>query len=148
MQSFQFDFYLVVYCFYRIRKFCCTFMFNAEYLFYLRFASKETRSAAFTFLSAFIILIFDTQQLFDVGFQLSFCAVLGIYWLNQPILNYFPKQDNWFKKLILIQFRFLFLLSWQRFLWFCTIFISFHLFQLLPTFSLFLFLKQSLFFHF
>ncbi|MDO3424102.1 ComEC/Rec2 family competence protein [Chryseobacterium sp. APV1] len=51
-------------------------------------------------LSAFIILIFDTQQLFDVGFQLSFCAVLGIYWLNQPILNYFPKQDNRFKKLI------------------------------------------------
>jgi len=51
-------------------------------------------------LSAFIILIFDTQQLFDVGFQLSFCAVLGIYWLNQPILNYFPIQDNRFKKLI------------------------------------------------
>lgn len=51
-------------------------------------------------LSAFIILIFDTQQLFDLGFQLSFCAVLGIYWLNQPILNYFPIQDNWLKKLI------------------------------------------------
>jgi competence protein ComEC len=47
-----------------------------------------------------VILIFDTQQLFDVGFQLSFCAVLGIYWLNQPILNYFPIQDNRFKKLI------------------------------------------------
>lgn len=51
-------------------------------------------------LSAFIILIFDTQQLFDVGFQLSFLAVLGIFWLNQPILNYLPKQNNWFKKLI------------------------------------------------
>lgn len=51
-------------------------------------------------LSAFIVLIFDTQQLFDVGFQLSFLAVLGIFWLNQPILHYFPKQDNWFKKLI------------------------------------------------
>ena len=51
-------------------------------------------------LSAFIILIFDTQQIFDVGFQLSFLAVLGIFWLNQPILNYFPKQNNWFKKLI------------------------------------------------
>ncbi|SEW48979.1 competence protein ComEC [Chryseobacterium wanjuense] len=51
-------------------------------------------------LSAFIILIFDTQQIFDVGFQLSFLAVLGIFWLNQPILKYFPKQNNWFKKLI------------------------------------------------
>lgn len=51
-------------------------------------------------LSAFVILIFDTQQIFDVGFQLSFLAVLGIFWLNQPILNYFPEQNNWFKKLI------------------------------------------------
>lgn len=51
-------------------------------------------------LSAFIILIIDTQQIFDVGFQLSFIAVLGIYWLNQPILKYLPRQDNFFKKLI------------------------------------------------
>lgn len=51
-------------------------------------------------LSAFIILIIDTQQIFDVGFQLSFIAVLGIYWLNQPILKHLPRQDNFFKKLI------------------------------------------------
>jgi competence protein ComEC len=51
-------------------------------------------------LSALIILIFDTQQIFDVGFQLSFLAVLGIFWLNQPILNCLPKQNNWLKKII------------------------------------------------
>ncbi|MBB4807569.1 competence protein ComEC [Chryseobacterium defluvii] len=51
-------------------------------------------------LSAFIILMPDTHQLFDVGFQLSFAAVLGIFWLNQPILKYLPDQDNYFKKLI------------------------------------------------
>lgn len=51
-------------------------------------------------LSAFVILISDTQQIFDVGFQLSFLAVLGIFWLNQPILNLLPKQDNWLKKVI------------------------------------------------
>lgn len=51
-------------------------------------------------LSAFFILIADTQQLFDVGFQLSFLAVLGMYWLNQPLLKYFPKQDNYIKKLL------------------------------------------------
>lgn len=51
-------------------------------------------------LSVFIILIIDTQQIFDVGFQLSFVAVFGIYWLNQPILKYLPRQDNFFKKLI------------------------------------------------
>lgn len=51
-------------------------------------------------LSAFFILMTDTQQLFDIGFQLSFLAVLGIYWLNQPLLKYFPKQDNYVKKLL------------------------------------------------
>ncbi|MDR6489379.1 competence protein ComEC [Chryseobacterium vietnamense] len=51
-------------------------------------------------LSAFFILTGDTQQLFDVGFQLSFLAVLGIYWLNQPLLKYLPKQDNYVKKLL------------------------------------------------
>ncbi|MGH1519722.1 ComEC/Rec2 family competence protein [Chryseobacterium sp. JK1] len=51
-------------------------------------------------LSALIILIMDTQQIFDVGFQLSFMAVLGIFWLNQPLLKYFPKQDGYLKKLL------------------------------------------------
>ena len=51
-------------------------------------------------LSAFIILIIDTQQFFDVGFQLSFLAVLGIYWLNQPILMHLPMQNNYLKKII------------------------------------------------
>ncbi|WP_143885142.1 ComEC/Rec2 family competence protein [Chryseobacterium binzhouense] len=50
--------------------------------------------------SAFIILVADTHQIFDVGFQLSFQAVLGIFWLNQPILKYFPKQDSFMKKLL------------------------------------------------
>lgn len=51
-------------------------------------------------LAAFLILIFDTHQLFDIGFQLSFIAVLGIFWLNQPILNYLPKADNLWKRLM------------------------------------------------
>lgn len=50
-------------------------------------------------LSALIILVTDTQQIFDIGFQLSFLAVLGIFWLNQPILKYLPRQDGYFKKL-------------------------------------------------
>lgn len=51
-------------------------------------------------LSALIILVADTQQIFDIGFQLSFLAVLGIFWLNQPLLNYFPRRNGYFKKLI------------------------------------------------
>ena len=44
--------------------------------------------------AAFGILIYDSNQLFDVGFQLSFCAVFGIFWLNKPILIYLPKPKN------------------------------------------------------
>ena len=43
-------------------------------------------------LSAILLLGWDTNQLFDVGFQLSFAAVLGIFWLNKPITNLFPNQ--------------------------------------------------------
>lgn len=42
-------------------------------------------------LSAFILLIVDQNQLFDVGFQLSYVAVLGIWWLTNPIKNLFRK---------------------------------------------------------
>lgn len=45
-------------------------------------------------LAAFIILIVDTNEFFDVGFQLSFAAVLGIYWFNRPILKYFPTTHH------------------------------------------------------
>ena len=41
-------------------------------------------------LAGLIILIADPYQVFDVGFQLSFCAVFGIYWLNKPILKSLP----------------------------------------------------------
>lgn len=41
-------------------------------------------------ISGLIIVCCDTQQVFHVGFQLSFAAVLGIYWLYQPLLKIFP----------------------------------------------------------
>lgn len=45
-------------------------------------------------IAGFAILIFDTHQLFDVGFQLSFIAVLGIFWLNDAVLQYLPTPKN------------------------------------------------------
>ncbi len=44
-------------------------------------------------LSAFILLIVDSNQLFDVGFQLSYLAVLGIWWFTEPIKNLFRKSE-------------------------------------------------------
>lgn len=45
-------------------------------------------------IAGFSILIFDTHQVFDVGFQLSFIAVFGIFWLNTPILKNLPRTKN------------------------------------------------------
>lgn len=45
-------------------------------------------------LSALMILIMDTHQIFDVGFQLSFFAVLGIFGFYQPVKRLFGKPKN------------------------------------------------------
>ena len=52
-------------------------------------------------LSAFIILVFQPNYLFDVGFQLSFSAVFFIVWLN-PIFEHYWKVKNPFLKKIKI----------------------------------------------
>ena len=50
-------------------------------------------------LSAFIILIVDSNQLFDVGFQLSYVAVVGIWWLTVPIKKlFFRSPKYWTEK--------------------------------------------------
>jgi len=52
-------------------------------------------------LAGIVLLAFDTQQLFDVGFQLSFLAVFGIYWLNTPIQSFFPEYRAAWKRNLL-----------------------------------------------
>ncbi|QBO58068.1 ComE operon protein 3 [Chryseobacterium salivictor] len=52
-------------------------------------------------LAGFVILLLNSNQLFEVGFQLSFAAVFGIYWFNQPILKYLPKARNKFQNFML-----------------------------------------------
>lgn len=51
--------------------------------------------------AAFVILFTDSNQIFDVGFQLSFAAVLGIFWFNGPLLSRMPRPRNKFQKLLL-----------------------------------------------
>ena len=65
----------------------------SAYYFYVLLQRKPDLLHAMA-ISGFAILIFDTNQLFDVGFQLSFIAVFGIFWLNEPILKYLPKPKN------------------------------------------------------
>lgn len=63
------------------------------YYFYVLLQRKPDLLHAMA-ISGLMILVFDTNQLFDVGFQLSFIAVFGIFWLNEPILKYLPKPKN------------------------------------------------------
>lgn len=45
-------------------------------------------------LAGMTILFLDTRQLFDIGFQLSFVAVFGIYWMNSAIKKFLPFPKN------------------------------------------------------
>lgn len=48
--------------------------------------------------SAFILLCYDPYFLWDVGFQLSYLAVIGIVWLQQPIYHLVYVKNKWLNK--------------------------------------------------
>lgn len=74
-------------------------MISAYYTFVL--LQRKTDLLHSMALAGFVILILNSNQLFEVGFQLSFAAVFGIYWFNQPILKYLPKAKNKFQNFML-----------------------------------------------
>ncbi len=49
--------------------------------------------------SAFLLLCYDPLLLWDVGFQLSYCAVGGIVWLQKPIVNLIYFKNIYARKL-------------------------------------------------
>lgn len=58
---------------------------------YAKLRNKKYDSLSALALAAIIILFISPMSLFDVGFQLSFCAVLGIILLSKPLSNFFSK---------------------------------------------------------
>ena len=74
-------------------------MISAYYIFIL--LQRKTDLLHSMALAGLIILVLNSNQLFEVGFQLSFAAVFGIYWFNQPILKYLPKAKNKFQNFML-----------------------------------------------
>ncbi|WP_193811661.1 ComEC/Rec2 family competence protein [Kaistella flava (ex Peng et al. 2021)] len=74
-------------------------MISAYYTFIL--LQRKTDLLHSMALAGFVILFINSNQLFEVGFQLSFAAVFGIYWFNQPILKYLPKAKNKFQNFML-----------------------------------------------
>jgi len=49
--------------------------------------------------SAFILVCYNPYFLWDVGFQLSYLAVIGIVWLQRPILNLVYVKNRWLNKI-------------------------------------------------
>jgi len=48
--------------------------------------------------SAFFLLLFDSSLLFNIGFQLSYLAVLGILIFDKPIRHLFFIRNKWLRK--------------------------------------------------
>ncbi|MEP6674253.1 MAG: ComEC/Rec2 family competence protein [Ferruginibacter sp.] len=49
--------------------------------------------------SAFLLLLYDPFFLWDVGFQLSYFAVVGIVAFQQPVYNFFYIKNKWIDKI-------------------------------------------------
>ena len=69
--------------------------------------SLERKSQIYNtiFMSAFFMLLVNPNFLFDVGFQLSYAAVLSIVFFQRPISNLFPTQNKalrWLRDLLAV----------------------------------------------
>lgn len=73
-------------------------MITIYYIFY--FLNRKPDIYHTLALSAFIILILNPLQIFDVGFQLSFVAVFFIVWLTKPIKIVLAQKKKWSKKIL------------------------------------------------
>ncbi|MBI1837917.1 MAG: ComEC/Rec2 family competence protein [Flavobacteriia bacterium] len=51
------------------------------------------------FFTAFVLLLMNPLNLFDIGFQLSFLAMLGIFWFYKPISRSIFIRLKWLNKL-------------------------------------------------
>jgi competence protein ComEC len=64
-----------------------------------RLAYRRTNYINVISVAAFIILIFNPMMLWDVGFQLSFCAAFGLIYFLPIIYNRLSPKGGWVKKL-------------------------------------------------
>jgi competence protein ComEC len=76
-----------------MRSFLMFLFFDLE-----KITKAKTSSYNILFLSAWLILLFDSNQIFDVGFQLSYIAILGIMLFYNRILwklQFNNRITNW-----------------------------------------------------
>ena len=68
------------------------FMFTILVL--AQFFGKEQNNINSLFFSAFVLLLFQPMFLFDIGFQLSYLAMVGIYTLYLPIESWYQPKNK------------------------------------------------------
>jgi competence protein ComEC len=59
------------------------------------FAVERAEPAARLFLAGLLLLLADPYNLFDLGFQLSFAATLGLVWLFPALRDAIPASNRW-----------------------------------------------------
>lgn len=70
-----------------------TFLFTI--LAYSKSFSKNNNSINSLFFSAFILLLVNPLYIYDIGFQLSYAAMLGIFLFYTPIYNIFSLKNRY-----------------------------------------------------
>ncbi len=73
-----------------------TFMFSV--LAISQVSGKTYNQTNGLFFTGFILLIINPFFLFDIGFQLSFLAMVGIFWFYQPISKSWFIKNKWLRK--------------------------------------------------
>jgi len=63
------------------------------------FFSTKTKIQSSIVISALLLLLFDSTMLFNVGFQLSYCAVIGIVLFQKKIYKLFTLENKFLKYL-------------------------------------------------
>nr|WP_068891663.1 ComEC/Rec2 family competence protein [Pedobacter panaciterrae] len=61
--------------------------------------NRQSNSYNIISFAAFCLLVYDPFLIWDVGFQLSFLAVLGLIYLQPKIHNWWHPQNKWISKL-------------------------------------------------
>ena len=68
------------------------FMFSVLVL--SEFYGKKQNNMNSLFFSAFVLLLFEPMFLYDIGFQLSYLAMVGIYTLYKPIEKWYQPKNK------------------------------------------------------
>jgi len=61
--------------------------------------SRNSNKYNITAFAAFSLLLYDPFLIWDVGFQLSFLAVLGLIWLQPKIEDWWKTENKWLSKI-------------------------------------------------